>query len=47
MSCPPEDEKQTNLQGGCDGEALGDEITSFVAHMDTVLKRQRGTKRTL
>lgn len=42
MSCPPEDQKQTNSKSGCAGEALGNGMTSNVAHMDTVLKWQRG-----
>lgn len=44
MSCPPEDQKQTNSQSGWAGEALDNGMTSYVAHMDTVLKWQRGQK---
>lgn len=47
MSCPPEDQKQTNSQSGWAGEALDNGMTSYVAHMDTVLKWQRGTEITL
>lgn len=34
---------KTNSQSGCAGEALGNGMTSYVAHMDTVFKWQRGT----
>lgn len=47
MSCPPEDQKQTNSQSGCAGEARGNRMTSFVAHMDTVLKWKKGAEITL
>lgn len=46
MSCLPEDQKQTNSQSGCAGEALGNGMTSYVAHMDTVLKKAKGGDKT-